>query len=161
MFNGTYVAGDINHTDYWLEIFELDSRFNITFTNINSTYNGFIHFFNNTNALFHNGTSICNGSSSNINSNDNNININLNPGEPCFVLDEHNVSEISPRQYDVFYYTTANNLTKYIRMNASMTTDMINTTVEFYVNNCSHETLTYVSARGTYQMTFQNHIFSY
>lgn len=72
--------------------------FNSLFINSSkSFYSISISLFNQSNALFHNGTNLCTGSSSNIADNDGNINITLLPSGSCYVLDNFNLTEGTTR----------------------------------------------------------------
>ena len=88
--------------------------------------------FNNSNALFHNGTNLCTGSSSNINSNDGNINITLLPSNYCYVLDNYNITIGVSRQNDPIWDSTTNRAT-----------NNLGTTIIFTMDGLDHQALVY------------------
>jgi len=105
-----------------------------------------LRFYNISNALiYYSNNSIA--ESTDINSNDGNINITLTPNNYSYVLDEYNVTEGVDRENSPLWYHGSSNTIKYIMSNL---TNTINTTLSFYVDNCSISTISFVSAQEGY-----------
>lgn len=137
------------------EVYSWDREF-IYFSNYNDSGNQ-TNIYNQTNSLFHNGTSICNGSSSNINSNDNNINITLNPSEECYVLDNYNVTEGYTRSNDPIWISSSTDYLKHVASNLS---DTINVTVSFNVQSCGNLGNIHQYLNGVLVKTYYSGLFS-
>jgi hypothetical protein len=95
------------------------------FKRINETYGSELILYNQSSALFTNGTSICTGSNSNLALNTGNINITLNPGEGCWIYD--NVSDF---QVDYNYTYNSNDQNGY-----STNTNFISSSIVLMVAN--------------------------
>jgi len=75
----------------------------------------------------------------------------LPPNNWTFVLDNYSLTEgIDRDNSPLIYSPLSNNKTKYITSNLS---DTINTTLVFYVDNCSISNVGFVSASGNYKIT--------
>lgn len=152
LYLGSGVYGDFDNFYFDKDsnlVTETDGTNNLKLTNTH-TSNQEIRIYNLTNALIYNSNGSIYGSS-NINNNDGNVNGSLNAGSSNYILNNFNLTEGQSRNNSpIWYESSSTNYSKYIKSNL---TSMVNLTVQFYVDNCSISSISFISATGDYMIT--------